>query len=931
MKKTYNIINKVATTVFLLLGLALASQPAVGQSWTDRYNADHPLTIVGDWDKPPYEFLNDQGMPAGTNIDLLKLIAKELGIPCRFILKEWSGALKTFERGDADLILANVRRYRKAPYVCTENIINYNRICAAMLADSLNEVISNKELLDGGLVLKPGDYTGLFFRNLDSVDAARVEYQSPKVALQGVQAGDYKYFVWGEEPLRWKIKELNLEGLELNDVSIPVSEVHIIGRDKELIYEIDDIFSRLKQNGEVQRINDQWMHPERISESRNIWPFVYIFLGLLLLTALFYGFNRMAKRHVRNATRNSRYLNDMMYKALRMGNFHIMEYDIKHDLFTNCYGNPILPEKGITLKEFTEHIHPHEVEEFTRKMNLLLNGRERKFELKKRWKTFEDEEHWLNLEGHAIVELDEEGRPAYVINAVNDLTQNMEEDRANREMACMYRSLSNLPFVAQSFYDKNGWLTDLNDSMRQMCGITDDNPDSERYWNSLCLFDVPQFRGVYDPDSRDDLLVCQHMEYLELGLDRHIEFHVRPLSNTDGELTYYFVSSFDVSDEYERDKKLHEQEREISCINKRNEHHERWLNFLTKQGNTYLWHSDVSKQTAYFFRSLQSTSSDDYIVMPFATHIAHMPEEERAESMELFNTPKPYDSIQHFNNTVLDSGESWFHMTALPVFDEAGKFIGHRGQSLDITREMSMKNRQAEKELVVKDSARLKSGFMASMTHELRTPLNAIIGFTDILSSIDDAAERSEYIRIIRNNCDMLQRLINDILVASSLNDGPTSIEPVDVDFAKEFDDICLTMQQRVQEIGVEFVKDNPYDSFLTTIDIGRINQVITNFVTNAVKFTKEGHIKLGYAYHNHGLRIYCEDTGAGIPKDKQDIIFERFVKLDEFVQGTGMGLNICKSIAERCGGNIGVQSEGQDKGTTFWVWIPCQRRLKSA
>ena len=339
----------------------------------------------------------------------------------------------------------------------------------------------------------------------------------------------------------------------------------------------------------------------------------------------------------------------------------------------------------------------------------------------------------------------------------------------------------------------------------------------------------------------------------------------------------------------------------------------------------------MSKQTAYFFRSLQSTSSDDYIVMPFATHIAHMPEEERAESMELFNTPKPYDSIQHFNNTVLDSGESWFHMTALPVFDEVGKFIGHRGQSLDITREMSMKNRQAEKELVVKDSARLKSGFMASMTHELRTPLNAIIGFTDILSSIDDAAERSEYIRIIRNNCDMLQRLINDILVASSLNDGPTSIEPVDVDFAKEFDDICLTMQQRVQEIGVEFVKDNPYDSFLTTIDIGRINQVITNFVTNAVKFTKEGHIKLGYAYHNHGLRIYCEDTGAGIPKDKQDIIFERFVKLDEFVQGTGMGLNICKSIAERCGGNIGVQSEGKDKGTTFWVWIPCQRRLKSA
>ena len=174
----------------------------------------------------------------------------------------------------------------------------------------------------------------------------------------------------------------------------------------------------------------------------------------------------------------------------------------------------------------------------------------------------------------------------------------------------------------------------------------------------------------------------------------------------------------------------------------------------------------------------------------------------------------------------------------------------------------------------------------------------------------------------------MLQRLINDIIEASSITDGAITIKPEQVDFAKMFDDICLTLQQRVQQPDVDFWKDNPYTSFITTIDLGRIQQVLTNFVTNAVKFTKQGHIRLGYRYERDGLYLFCEDTGAGIPKDKQKIVFDRFVKLDEFVQGTGMGLAICKSIAECCGGEIGVKSEGPDKGSTFWLWIPCKQEM---
>ncbi len=219
-----------------------------------------------------------------------------------------------------------------------------------------------------------------------------------------------------------------------------------------------------------------------------------------------------------------------------------------------------------------------------------------------------------------------------------------------------------------------------------------------------------------------------------------------------------------------------------------------------------------------------------------------------------------------------------------------------------------------------------KSGFMASMTHELRTPLNAIQGFSSVLLALGDLPERSEYVRILRNSSDMLQRLINDIIEASRITDGaPLAITPKRCDFSSRFDDMCITLRQRIQNNAVDFVIDNPSEHLYITVDAERVMQILTNFVTNAVKFTSKGHIRVGYSYEDGGLRVYCEDTGIGIPCDKQDVIFERFVKLDEFVQGTGMGLAISKSIAESCGGRIGVKSDGKDNGSTFWTWIPCE------
>ena len=905
--------------------LALAV-PAQAQSLTNKYTEERPVVIVCDWDKPPYEFLNDRGEPAGSNIDIIKAVMKELGLPCKFVMKEWSIALRTFARGNADIILANARRYRLDDYAVSENIVNYNRICVAMVGDSTN-MITMKQLEREGAVFKPSDYSAQYFKDGDSLSISSIEFQTPKVALMGVSNGDYKYFVWGEEPLKWKIKELNLQNISLNDVGIPISEIHFVGRDRQLIEEVDDQFSRLKQSGEVATIQSRWMHPER-AESGSTPLAVLIIVVTLLCAALIYGLSRLTKAHVKVATRHFSELNDMMVKALHMGNFKIMEYDIANDRMTNHYGN-ILPENGMTLAEFTSKIHPDQREEFTEKMRLLMSGRERRFELDKRWNAGSDEApQWLNFNGHAISEKGLDGRPAYIINAIHDVTREVEEDQAACELVVKYERLANIPFMGLAFYDKDGWLIDINDSMKRIFGFSDDSTESRRHWESMNMFDTDLLHNVYQSDDRDDLIVCRHLVNPDMNIDRFIEFSVTPLFDMEGEIANYLISAFDITNDRNYDHGMHQMNHERKDLKQNIAWQKLRLAYLLEKSTRFLIHTDIARQEIAVFRS----PDEPEYVHSFGKFLDMLSPSEREDMARLLAdniSSGTHEQIVHLVRRPDNGPETVLHITFHPVTDDGGHIVGREGIAVNITVVDMARRNLAEKTREANESVSRKSGFMASMTHELRTPLNAIVGFTTVIEALGDSPERAEYVRIIRNSSDMLQRLINDIIEASNISEGiAMPVKPQKVDFAEAFEEICLTLQQRVQSPTVQFWKENPYQHLYTTVDTSRIHQILTNFVTNAVKFTTEGHIHVGYRYEKHGLHLYCEDTGKGIPKDKQTAIFRRFVKLDEFVQGTGMGLAICKSIAESCGGTIGVKSDGPDTGSTFWVWIPCERQL---
>ena len=223
-------------------------------------------------------------------------------------------------------------------------------------------------------------------------------------------------------------------------------------------------------------------------------------------------------------------------------------------------------------------------------------------------------------------------------------------------------------------------------------------------------------------------------------------------------------------------------------------------------------------------------------------------------------------------------------------------------------------------------SDQLKSVFLANMSHEIRTPLNAIVGFSQLLSETDDPEEKKMFANIITHNNELLLKLINDILDLSKLDAGFVQFKPIWVNLPSLFKDTELTYKERLRNTDVEFIQEIPTDgNFLAYIDHSRLLQVLGNFITNAIKYTPAGFIRVSYELPSKGgLLLSVADNGIGIDDSKKSRVFVRFEKLDQFAQGTGLGLSICETIVKAYKGEIGFEST-LGKGSTFWAWFPCE------
>ena len=621
-----------------------------------------------------------------------------------------------------------------------------------------------------------------------------------------------------------------------------------------------------------------------------------------------------------------------MLMALNISGNHVMCFNLKENRVYDLHGKAMFGN-NVGIEVCYNYVHPDDCEKFRSFIRRLSDGTDMEAECHYRWNynyTGQGEPDWHDFYLRAIAEY-EDGKPVNIIATINDETETKRKEREVEQVSERYRSIFENSIIGMSFYTPDGWLMDANRIMRKICNFDSDTGDA--FFSKVNLFDMTPFNEVLDHVHPEDYWACSLSVIPERNMRVYLEISVHPIYDEHDKLMYISVTANDVTEERNMYLNVLDNDARMKKMNEAIQNYEAELRYMLEASKMQTWRISLERETLEFYNGLNTVERTFNLQQMQKIFVDQENDFVKALSNPSEALKKPLVYVGQMRPMVTQSSteNQWVQINCIPEYDKDGKLLGAFGVWRNINDLMRKQDQLRKETKRARESGEMKTLFLANMTHEIRTPINAIVGFSEVLSSLTGAEEKKEVIQIIKNNCDMLLRLINDILTASSLESGHMDIRPVEVDFAKSFNELFESLRPRVQEPGVEFIKDNPYTTLPIKVDIDRISQVITNFVTNAVKYTHQGHIKLGYrtetrtveGQQREGLYAYCEDTGAGISQESQPKIFERFFKVDDFVQGTGLGLSICKAFTDACHGDIGVISEGKGKGSVFWMWIP--------
>lgn len=864
------------------------------------FTKEHPLRVLCDWNFPPYEYLDDNGEPAGFNVEVVDRILSLMNVPHQFIMQDFEKAIKMYDNKDFDLSIS-ARRPDKDKGLSYGNVtLGFYNICIIHRKD-MNFYPSLKDLEDNMIYVQKGDI---------SEDLVKKTYPSQNVigmndmhlALRDVSVGKVKYMVWIKEPSRWFIHKYSFSNLTISDANIPMQGIFFISPHKWITESMDESLASMQQNGETDYLHAKWFnHQNKQKDNSYIVLFVLLFLAIAVVALL--GFNHVLKNRIKKARKQSEDLFRMRTMALKLDKSNLLVFKPED-----------LREEGNTWDP--TRVHPDN-KDFIDDVWKIAKGELHSLEKTIRYNIGqEDKPVWRYYGTTAIAEKKKE-KITNVIMTWKDVTEEINERNRYKEMSDKYLTIFNSALIGLSFYDKNGFLVNSNEQMCQIFHTEDMKNDIGKY--NILKSHIGEF--IMDGTTVHSSYFTRHVT--THGLDSYLELQVEPVKDDNNELIYIIVSAKDVTYERQLQLNLLENTNKYKKTEKSLLRYSEMLKYVLDLSKTRIWIADFESKTIKYSKDMKTYEH----TFTFEEYINALSDKDRdliTDILKADNKDKPkfVNIVQHITHNLYDK-EKWISVTAVPVYDNQKNLTGYRGLMHDVTELMQTQNRLKEETLNAEKSDQTKSLFLANMSHEIRTPLNSIVGFSELLEGLGKD-ERNEFLRIIDKNCDMLLRLINDILELSDMDTNLQTLVSEDVDWAVNFNEICTSLEQRVTSPDIKYMIVNPYKTFNTCLDANRLNQVITNFVTNAVKYTRKGYIKVGYEYKEQGLYIYCEDTGSGIPDDKKEKIFERFVKLDDFVQGTGLGLSICKTIADRYHGRIGVDSK-EGEGSTFWIWIPCK------
>ena len=888
------------------------------------YNDKRPLIYEDAWDLWPYVFLNENGEPDGYNIDLLKMIFKELDIPYEIRLRPTLEAQKDLKEHKSDLMLrmdADFARHNSS----------YGRTIVQIFTHSLVKpkgqtvnARNGKELSRYPVIVHDKSFS--HYKLMENGWAKEIiPYDDMKEAIQNVSTENNGIILWNSMSLKWLMTKYHTDNLEIIPFDFPYGEYKFFANDQHLLNQLDSVYSILRSNDRLTAIQNKWFYPERQETGIPswIWDMVKFFTILAVGILVYYTFFKIRERKM---TQKINKENQRLSLIMKTSNVMFCTYNVSSQYFTvmDSSGHA---ERSYSLLEYSHRFDPNDFTNLTDGLRNVIEGKSETvtIQLKEYGNNLIDSNNYtVTL---SVLRRDKHKRPSIIIILKTDTTQDRMRQALIKESMLRYQSLFNSALVDMVYYDADGYISDMNTKALSLIGV--DNEEIRRRKISLRDvlgmkdLDIDKFEYFYATQlykSPNDNRALNKV----LGKDKlYYELQVMPIYDKFGSRIGFFGTGRNVTESANSYRKLKENSKKLQIVKDNVSTYVHNIDYVLSVGGISLvnYRLDTHTLTVYSEIGHEKYSLTQTRALAFVDSSSEKQALRVLNKMDNRQTGSIIVDVKTCIRRRKDRLPLHLQFNFVPTIVD-GEITEYFGLIRDISEIKAVEEKLAEESVRAQEVETVKNAFLHNMSHEIRTPLNTVVGFSELFEMEHSPEDEAVFINEIKENSASLLKLINDILFLSRLDAGMITLSPQPVDFASIFAGRCSSVWDNHKQPGVEYIVQSPYNQLVVEIDEPNVSMIINKIITNAIQHTKSGSVLARYEYIADRLLVSVEDTGCGIKKENLENIFGRFVTGAN--NGAGLGLSICHELVHYMGGTIELTST-EGKGTTVWFSIPCK------
>ena len=913
--------------------LSLTTMAAKSDS-TRVYTEQNPLVYEDAWDLWPYAFFNDNGEPDGFNIDLIRLIMKELNIPYIIKLRPQQQAFEDLRDRKSDLMLGLAVGFHDQYGLYGNNAITLFTQSVAAPKGKPTDIKTFRDLGKEGIKVIVNPNSMSYHLMIDyGWEENAIPSSYLREVIQQVSAHEDGQIVWNTLSLKWLMNRYHIDNLQLTPVNMPHGEYKFMSNDQQLLDRLDEAYTKLYTADKITPLQDKWFYPERLKPETPQW--IWYALGIALLLIVFASAYAISYRIQSNKlNRQNLMRNRRLALILQTSQVRIWTYDIVKDQFAWCNDNGQVAYT-YSMEEFSQRYSPEDSARLKTALNRLAKGtknnKEEELTLSLRAKDVEGgdtdlRDYYIVL---SVLRRDKEGKPRVIIGTKKDVTKESQHKRDENDRALRYWSIFYTPIVGIMYFDKEGKIVNINPkacdmfcceaeeiiaekaSIRDILGIGDINLESLDGFYATHIIDLDKI-----PDEE------RMIKSIKAKGKLYNEFKLMTVYDDSEELLGIFAFSRDITTLVSGFDQEQERQREINEVTGVLDHYGNALNATISDTDIRLIRYSPGSHTLTIFNGTNKIQHR----LTQTRCMALVGENSKRAAMRLLTDmdDRADKVIEHNIQTALRAkgGKTLtLYFKLKPNYDKDGNVKEYLGLLRDISELMAIERQMAIETAKVQEVENTKNSFVKNMVQDIKEPMNTVMGYVSQIGEKAPTDNEEELCQGIAQNADYLLHLIDNILYLSRLEARMVDIKKEPCNFAEIFEEQCATGWMKYKNAETRYIVENPYEQLTIDIDAGNLGQAIAQIAANAAQHTKSGVVKARYDYIGRRLIISIDDTGEGIPAEQLDKIKQEQPGGAHTTKG--LGLAITKELISQMEGTLEIMSE-EGSGTTVYITLPC-------